>query len=148
MTTSTPRRALLALPLALALLGGCANVSAVRVSGKVLKSDVAFIAAVDESDPRLKDQVGVAGATIDIYRGAGPGGGGLVGTGVTDQRGDFKITLTSQDAIKTPAQVRATAPGYMPAQGDLYLPPNDRRILVLVRPSTETAAPPPPKRSP
>lgn len=122
--------------LAVAAVGGCANVAAVRVPGKVVAGDVSLVGVVEESDSRLDDtgaETGLAGVTVEIFGTSGDARGVSVGKAVSDKNGNFKIRLTDPDAIKSPAEFRASSPGYLPATSSMLIPPPQRRVLVVLK---------------
>jgi hypothetical protein len=120
----------------LAAVGGCANVAAVRVPGKVVAGDVSLVGVVEESDSRLDDsgtETGLAGVTVEILGTSGDARGVSVGKAVSDKNGNFTIRLMDPNAIKSPAEFRASSPGYLPATSSMLIPPPQRRVLVVLK---------------
>ncbi len=114
------------------LMVGCGGVSAIRVEGKAIEGNVSFIAAVPANDPRLKGP-GVEGAKIELVSKVGQTQGSVVGSGTSIKEGNFSVRLTDPNAVKAPADVRATCAGYLPATNSLLIPSSDMRLLVILK---------------
>jgi hypothetical protein len=126
--------------LALAALSGCANVSAVRVNGKVIAGAVSFIGAVPDNDPRLSGP-GLQGVEVQIVSKNTTSAEQVVGTAKSDANGNFKAILSDQSAIKVPSEFKASGPGYLTAQNTLYIPASDKRLLVVLKKGPGSLAP-------
>jgi hypothetical protein len=129
-----------------ASLGGCNNVAAVRVNGKVIAGDISLITAVGDSDKRLSGP-GIAGAKVEIIGKIGDAAGNTVGEATSDPMGNFQLVLKTPDAVKAPAEFRVTAPGRLPAEAIMLIPPTDRRVLVVLRSMSGGGSPGPAKPS-
>lgn len=113
---------------------GCRNVAAVTVRGKVVSGEVGLVAAVPSTDPRLNVQ-GLEGASVEIVGTAAPLAGLVVAEGTTDRTGTFAVKLREPNAVRNPADFRVRAAGHGEVIGTMLIPPSDRRVLVLLKPS-------------
>jgi hypothetical protein len=117
----------------LAALQGCTTAST-YIRGKVVVGERSFIGVVEASDPRLKS-VGLAEADVQVTSTSGPAAGSMIGQARTDAKGDFSIGVENQQTLIYPAQFRASGPGYAEARQTMSVPPSERRVLIILRPS-------------
>ena len=127
-------RSIIFLPLVAALLStfvGCA--AKPLVSGKVITGSIDFIGVVDKSDERLAKD-GVPDVTVRAL--ANPGTSPVrIGSVTSDAKGDFGLSITDQNSLIRNVRFEAEKPGYLPAGGTMNIPPSDKRLLIIMRPS-------------
>lgn len=111
--------------LALAL-GGCGSMT---VAGRVTPGPASVAVVVPENDARLESS-GVGGAKVRVI----DEGGVEVGKAVADANGRFRISMNARSAPAGPTTVEATAPGYVTAKSPIYLPRDERKVLVTLEP--------------
>lgn len=124
--------ALLLLP----ALGGCANNSR-TVRGKVVLGEASVVTIVDAADERV-ERAGHGGVLVKIMR---PGGGTASmaeATSLAD--GTFSMKLSTQQAMAGRVEVVASGPDVLNCRGSVYMPSDDRRLLVFVEPKRGAAA--------
>jgi len=109
---------------------GCA--AKAPVAGKVIEGDISFIGVVDPADERLNGP-GIPGATIVVRGGDTPTALELAEV-VSDRKGDFRLSIADQKALTRPAQFTADKEGYSRAVGVMSIPPQDRRLLIILKP--------------
>ena len=125
--------------LAASLLQGCGGHGAVVMKGKVISGDISYIAAVGETDPRLK-QNGLEGAEVSV-RGVGMRADRILSDAKSGKGGDLSIKIVDQDALLRPAEFRVHLPGYADAFQELPLPSPEPRLLVILKPMSPAAGP-------
>ncbi len=128
-TSSTMRRSFVtavAVLVGSCVLGGC-HASALR--GKVIAGDVSFVGVVDATDQRLQNQ-GIPQATVRATRTRGEQLG-IVGR--SDKEGGFTLKLPTASWVKEPLAIDVSRDGYMPARSARQVPPDDKRLLVVLK---------------
>ncbi len=118
-------------PLLSLFVSGC---SPYALRGKVIEGDASVIMLVDASDPRLKS-AGLAGVAVGVVLDPEQLNRKPAGSGVSDARGDFDITLTEFGAgvLEFDAMVTADCRGYLSAETIFPLPGQSRRVLIMMQ---------------
>lgn len=119
---------------ALVAVGGCAN-GTTSVSGRVLAGRASVVTVVNADDPRLAEQ-GMADVRVRITRGDGTLSSLAETTSLPD--GSFVLRVPERSMYGR-LEVQATGPTVLSCRGSLYLPTDDRRVLVIVEPSNSHA---------
>ncbi|QKK08946.1 MAG: hypothetical protein HND58_12780 [Planctomycetota bacterium] len=117
-------------------LGGCANNSR-TVRGKVVLGEASVVTVVDAEDERVA-RAGHGGVLVKLMR---PGGGTASmaeATSLAD--GTFSMKLTTTQAMAGRVEVVASGADVLHCRGSVYVPSEDRRLLVFVEPKRGTAA--------
>lgn len=114
----------------LVAVGGCAS-GTTSVSGRVLAGKASVVTVVNADDPRLGAQ-GVADVQVRITRGDGTLSSLAEATTLPD--GSFVLRVPERSMYGR-LEVQATGPTVLTCRGSLYLPADDRRVLVIVEPS-------------
>lgn len=131
MTQILPRVFVPVLLSAACLAWGCE--SAGKLSGRVIEGPGNVVTVMDENDPRFK-QDGVGGASVVVRRYAGEGqNGAIIGSGVSEPTGEFKIPITNKDAERYEMVVTATTTDKRISRGRIYFPAPGNQVLVIVR---------------
>lgn len=113
------------------LAWGCESTG--KMSGRVVEGPGNVVTVMDENDPRFK-QDGVGGASIVVRRYAGEGqNGAIIGSGVSEPTGEFKIPITNKDAERYEMVVTATTTDKRISRGRIYFPAAGNQVLVIVR---------------
>ncbi len=117
-----------------AALGACAS-QGYTLTGKVIESEISFVVVVDADDPRL-EQPGIAGAEVRLQTDPSKLNREVVGEAVTDGTGVFHIKVDRVGAgmFLYDVGVQARKSGFEPAGLEFRLPPEGRRVLVMMRP--------------
>ncbi len=133
------RTTLLAL-FAMVLLGagGC---SPYALQGRVVSGDVSIAMIVDADDPRL-DGDGVPSVSLRLESDPGQLRGKVIGTAVSGADGEIAIPVGEVGAgfLEYDVGVVARRPGYLTARGFFRLPPDRRRLLVIMTPGRDPEA--------
>ncbi|MFG0259176.1 MAG: hypothetical protein ACF8LK_02395 [Phycisphaerales bacterium JB041] len=138
---NTLSRSLLLVSSVLALLlvpalGGCASDSR-TVRGKVVLGEASVVTVVDAADERVA-RAGHGGVLVKIMR---PGGGTASLAEATSQPdGTFSMKLTTRQAMAGRVEVVASGPDVLNCRGSVYVPDDERRVLVFVEPKRGPAA--------
>lgn len=114
-----------------------------QVRGKAIEGPMPAVVVVSKNDPRL-DRPGVAGAVIQLTLDPQQLNARRVGADVTDMDGSFAIDVEDFGAglLEYDAGVAARLTGYQPSIDNLRLPQIGQRLLVIMAPGEEGAAPP------
>jgi len=123
--------------LAVLALGGCQG-GPTSVKGKVIRGDISFVVAVDASDPRLKGE-GLAGAEVQVTA-VSARGAALLAEGKSDANGNLKLSVRDTEALLRPAEFSAELDGYTRTSAEMSIPPGDKLILIMLRPSSTGTA--------
>jgi hypothetical protein len=104
----------------------------------VIESDISFVVVVDADDPRL-DQPGIGGAAVRLQTDPSKLNREVVGDAVTDEEGVFHIKVDRVGAgmFLYDVGVQARRSGFEPATLEFRLPPENRRVLVMMRPGRD-----------
>ena len=122
--------------LLLPALGGCANDSR-TVRGKVVLGEASVVTVVDAGDERVS-RAGMGGVLVKIMR---PGGGTASmaeATSLAD--GTFSMKLSTKQAMAGRVEVVASGPEVLNCRGSVYVPGEDRRMLVFVEAKHRTGS--------
>lgn len=132
MTTKLASRFAFSLLASVALFGwGCESTS--TFSGRVIGGPANVVTVLEENDPRFKAD-GIAGTSVVVRRFAGEGQTGpIVGSGVSEPTGEFKIPITNKDAERYEMVVTATTTDKRISRGRIYFPAAGKQVLVVVR---------------
>lgn len=136
MTNSiTPRLALLpALALLATLLPGCGEGYVLR--GRVIESENSFISVVDPSDPRLStdDVQGIPGVALHLQMDPGKLNRETITRDVSGPDGEFALHVDRFGAgwMEYDVGLFARKPGFTPAQHFFRLPPDSKRIIIMM----------------
>lgn len=121
-----PLAAFLTLPLV-----GC-GMGSPDITGRVINGPGSVVMGVDPADPRLK-QDGISAANIVVRKYAGEGAtGAIVASGVSTEKGEFKVPLSDIDAQKFELVLTATTPDKRISKGRFFMH-GGKPILVVVR---------------
>lgn len=131
-TISFPARFALPLLASLTLAGwGCESTSS--FSGRVIGGPANVVTVLEDNDPRFKTD-GIGGTSVVVRRFAGEGQSGpIVGSGVSEPSGEFKIPITNKDAERYEMVVTATTADKRISRGRIYFPAAGKQVLVIVR---------------
>jgi hypothetical protein len=119
-------------------MAGCA--SSAPVTGRVIPGDISFIGMVDPGDERLKS-AGIP--AVELVSTPDPGrtaAAAILAKTTSDAKGDFKLKFSDPSIFSRPAAFAARKDGYVSASTVMPVPTEDRRLLVILKP---TAAVPP-----
>ncbi|MBS0188663.1 MAG: hypothetical protein JSS51_11380 [Planctomycetes bacterium] len=132
MTTAPARRLLpMGLLVTAGTLWGCQGGS--NLTGHVITGPGNVVTVIDENDPRFK-QEGVGGASVVVRRFVGEGqSGAIIGSGVSEPSGDFRIPITDKDAERYEMVVTATTTDKRISRGRIYFPATGKQVLIMVR---------------
>ncbi len=120
-----------------AVLPGCGGGPS-AMSGKVIRGDISFFVIVEANDPRLRGD-GLAGAHITVNAVSGRGGA-LLAEGTSDSKGNVSLSVKDTAALLRPAEFTADLDGYTRTSSVMNLPPTDKRLLILLKPTAPGAA--------
>ncbi|MBX3378850.1 MAG: hypothetical protein KF805_02045 [Phycisphaeraceae bacterium] len=113
------------------VLGGCAGNSS--LTGRVIPGPGNVVTVLETADPRFKDE-GIGETSIVVRRFVAEGQNGpIIGTGVSDQSGEFKIPITDKDAERYQMVLTATTTDKRISRGRIYFPAEGKEVLVIVR---------------
>jgi hypothetical protein len=114
-----------------ALLIGCGT-GAPDITGRVISGPSSIVMAADPKDPRMS-QDGIASTNIVVRKYAGEGSTGpIIASGVSTEKGEFRMPLTDIDAQKFEMVLTATTPDKRISRGRFFMQAG-RPILVVVR---------------
>lgn len=114
-----------------AMLVGCGT-GAPDITGRVIAGSASIVMAADPKDPRMS-QDGIAATNIVVRRYAGEGSTGpIVASGVTTEKGEFRVPLSDIDAQKFELVLTATTPDKRISRGRFFMSAG-KPILVIVR---------------
>lgn len=108
------------------VLGACGGVT---FAGRVVSGPATIATVVPATDPRLSNDTGVGGITVELLDDKE----NPYGSGVSAPNGTFSISVPTTSAPTRAAIVRATGPGISSGETLLYLPRDGSRVLVNVR---------------
>ncbi len=130
-TLQRPAFALAASGAALLSLAGCGGTT---IGGKVLRGEIGRAIIITDSDPRLAEP-GLAGIEVEISTPvSGRGGRAVLGTGVTDETGAFKINAGPSKNVPPRVAIRASAPDEYEVRQSIFRPRAGEKVLLLMRP--------------
>lgn len=122
---------------ALAMMGaaGCAQYT---LTGKVIQSDISYVAIVDASDDRFEDP-GIAGVTVTLQTDPGQLNHQRVGEAVSGSDGTFTISVNKPGAgiLIYDVGLEVRRKGYEGVDHIFRLPPSSKKVLVMLRPGAE-----------
>ncbi len=118
-----------------ALLGGCAA-GTTTVVGRVLAGKASVVTVVNADDPRLQAQ-GVPNVRVRLTRGDGTPTSLTETTSLAD--GSFSLRVDEQ-YLYGRLEVVASGPTVLTCRGSVYLPADDRQVLILVEPGGSQGA--------
>ncbi|TVQ59984.1 MAG: hypothetical protein EA379_09320 [Phycisphaerales bacterium] len=121
-----------AVVLAASLLGGC---STYKLQGRIVDGQVSYISVVDASDPRLVGGYGLEGATLELWTDPDRINRKRVAQGVSDGDGYFELPVDEIGAglLEYDVGLNVRRHGYAGTQQTFRLPPQRRRVLVVLR---------------
>lgn len=130
MTRTIARAALIALCVAPA---AC---STFQLRGKVVEGEISYIAVVEEDDPRLAEP-GIHAASVELWNDPTRLNRELIGQVMSDQTGAFSIPVEEVGAgfLIYDVGVKASRPEFVPTELNFRLPPQDKRILIMLQPT-------------
>lgn len=111
-------------------LVGCTS-SGRSIQGHVLAGRASVVTLVAPDDPRLADR-GVPGVTIRLTR--GDGAPTSLAQTTSGEDGSFELRVEDQ-YFYSRLELVAQGPEILTCRGSIYLPSDDRRVLVLVEPT-------------
>ncbi len=117
------------------MLSGCSS-GTQTVTGLVVPGRASVVTLVAAHDPRLK-KTGVRDVRVRLTRGDGTPASLVEATSGADGSFSFKV---DQQLFRGRLEIIATSPTMLPCRGSIYLPTDDRRILVIVE-QKDTSAP-------
>ena len=130
----TRRKALLTLAAATTALSGCGGTI---IGGKVLRGEIGRAIIVTDTDTRLADP-GLAGVEVEISTPvSGRGGRAVLGSGVTDDTGAFRINAGPSKNVPPRVAIRASAENEYEVRQSIFRPRPGEQVLVLMRPPKE-----------
>ncbi len=133
MPTCNPRRlALGALAAAFALtLAAC---SPYTLHGKVIEGDISYVAVVDASDARLAGP-GVGSATLELISNPARLNHKVISSGISGPDGEFDLRVEEVGAglLTYDTSLTARRAGYSAATNVFKLPPDSKRVLVILK---------------
>lgn len=110
---------------------GCESIG--NIHGRVIGGPANVVTVLEDNDPRFKTD-GIGGTSVVIRRFAGEGQTGpIVGSGVSEPTGEFKIPITNKDAERYEMVVTATTTDKRISRGRIYFPATGKQVLVVVR---------------
>jgi hypothetical protein len=136
-TTINPRHALLILAALLAVsIAGCGEGYMLR--GRVIRSETSYVALVDPSDPRLDDDTvqGIPGVTLHLQMDPGKLNRETITRDVSAPDGSFALRVPNFGAgwMEYDVGLFARKPGLTPAQHFFRLPPDSKRVIIMMAP--------------
>jgi hypothetical protein len=121
------------------VVGGCAVRTTVK--GKVIEGNLSFVFVVDQNDERLKT-VGVQGVEVESRADVGKVAGNVLASAKSDDRGNFVMTFKDQAPLMKPVQFSGTMSGFNPARESMMIPPEDKRLLIVLKKQSDSKSPP------
>ncbi len=117
------------------LATGCSPV----VRAKVVSGEVSFVALVKADDERL-DRPGLPGVTLLFNSDPDSLGRKRLGQAVTDEAGwvEMPIDLPAAGLARYEIEIIARRSGYAHARGTFILPGAGQRVLIFLKPGTDT----------
>jgi|GEM_PF-6530273 len=116
---------LLACGAAACLLTACGQ----TVSTRVISGPAGVATVVDRNDPRMgEDTPGVSGASVRVLASTG----GIMAEGVTDEQGRAVLSIPAKYTGRI--RIETQADGYHTTRSEMIVPPESRRVLVVVQP--------------
>lgn len=120
-----------ALLLAGGALGGCSSQSS--LVGRVIPGPGNVVTVLETADPRFQEE-GIGETSIVIRRFVAEGQNGpIIGSGVSEPTGEFKVPITDKDAERYQMVLTATTPDKRISRGRIYFPADGKQVLVIVR---------------
>lgn len=129
---------LIALLAAALLQIGCSG--ATRVNGRVVSGPVGLAVAVDAGDERLQEP-GIAGVEVALLRETSGSAGSLITKAVTDEEGNFRMTLARGAHPGGAVIVRARGDAVYTSRSKAYLPRGNQVLLCTVMTRPDRADP-------
>ncbi len=131
--------ALPALCVLAALAAGCSPYS---LRGRVIEGDVSFVAIVDAADPRLSSP-GVASATLELVSNPERLNRKTIASGISGPSGEIDVRVDELGAGVMTYDVSLTTrrDGFAAATGIFRLPPDSKRVLVMLKRGAPGRAP-------
>lgn len=113
--------------------------SGYTLRGRVIEGDISYASVVNREDIRL-GQRGVGGVTVSLETDPGTVKREFVGESVSDEDGEFEIRVDKAGAgfLIYDVGVEARRRGYEGVRHMFRLPSSSRRLLVVLRPGTDT----------
>ena len=135
-----PRHAILPLiALLAAILPGCGEGYVLR--GRVIQSEISFVTVVDASDPRLNDDTveGIPGVSLHLQMDPGKINRETITREISGPDGGFALHVSNFGAgwMEYDVGLYARKPGQTPAQHFFRLPPDSKRILIMMAPGRD-----------
>lgn len=118
------------------VMWGCASNSR-TVRGRVIVGQAGVVTLVDAKDARL-DRKGIGGVLVRIMR-----PGSLVAPmaeAATGTDGNFSLKLTELEATVGRVEVVASGADILTCRGSVYVPGEDRRLLIFAEPRRGSTA--------
>lgn len=120
----------LAAALAAALfLVGCSG--ATRINGRVITGPTGLAVVVDPSDDRMKNP-GLPGIEVALLRETATSSSAMITSAVTDDQGNFRMTLARGQHPGNAVIVRTRGDGVYTARSRTYLPRGNQQLLCTV----------------
>lgn len=128
--------------LALCCLALAACSGSTRVTGKVVHGPVGLAVVVDPGDERL-DKPGIPAAEVALLRDTGPGsaGGAVIVKSVSDEAGNFTLTLAKGQHPGGAVMVRVKGEGFFLSRSRAFLPRGTQQLLCTVIEQKEAPSP-------
>jgi len=131
-TTKIASRFAFPLLASVALAGwGCESTS--TFTGRVIGGPANVVTVLEDNDPRFKTD-GIGGTSVVVRRFVSEGQNGpIIGSGVSEPTGEFKIPITDKTAERYEMVVTATTTDKRISRGRIYFPAAGKQVLVIVR---------------
>ncbi|MEM7629829.1 MAG: hypothetical protein AAF356_10460 [Planctomycetota bacterium] len=121
-----------------------------RIKGRVIEggigramvvsaTDTRTIATAGVDDPAGDAQTGFEGVRVRLLRPSGRTTGGPaaeIASAVSGPDGFFDISVGNKDQISGRFEIEASGGGVFQVRNTIFVPRNDQRVLVLVRPNS------------
>lgn len=122
-------------------IGGCGEGYMLR--GRVIEAQTSYIALVDPSDPRLSadDASGIPGVSLHLQMDPGKINRETITRDVSDGEGEFALRVDKFGAgwMEYDVGLFARRSGFTPAQHFFRLPPENKRVLIMMAPGRDEA---------
>ena len=111
------------------LLVGCSG--ATRINGRVIEGPVGLAVVVEPSDERLANP-GLPGIEVALLRETASTSAAIITTAVTDEEGNFRMTLARGQHPGNAVIVRARGEGIYTSRSRAFLPRGNQQLLCTV----------------
>lgn len=137
MTNRSLRLLLLTPLLAIAFAAaGCSD--GYHLRGRVIQGEASYVAVVDPSDPRLT-QPGLDGVALHLQMEPGKANRETITRDLSGPGGEFALKVDRFGAgwMEYDVGLFARLPGFNPAQHFFRLPPDSKRVLIMMAPGRD-----------